>query len=167
MISERAHQMAELMGSIAEPPNRTTWRSAHLHIGGMLWPLKGQDGVQDDINVRVELHHRQVTSHFLFTKPGLRTAFTATRVAIETDAGEVVEERVNPRDSFAGHVLETPWDRLQLAYFHGYTMWNYLTTPFSFATPRVPHRGTGALAGGRSDLAPFEGDVPGPHRGPQ
>jgi hypothetical protein len=37
---------------------------------------EGGDGVQDDINVRVE-PHRQFTSHFPFTKPGLRTAFTA------------------------------------------------------------------------------------------
>jgi hypothetical protein len=82
--------------------NGLTTASAHLHIAGMRWPLKGQDGVQDDIDVRVELH-RQFTSHFPFTRPGLRTAFTATRVAIETDAGEVVEERANPRESFAGH----------------------------------------------------------------
>jgi hypothetical protein len=114
--------------------NGFTTASAHLRVGGVLWRLKGHDGVQDDINVRVELH-RQFTSHFPFTRPGLRTAFTAKRVAIATDAGEVLEERANPRDSFAGHVLETPWDKLQLAYFHGYTMWNYLTVPFSFATP--------------------------------
>jgi hypothetical protein len=108
--------------------------TAHLRCGGVTFPLKGQDGVLDDVNVRVELH-RQFASHFPFTKPGLRTAFTTERVAIETDAGEVLEERANPRDSFAGHVLVTPWDKLQLAYFAGYTIWTYLTAPFSFAAP--------------------------------
>jgi hypothetical protein len=47
----------------------------------------------------------------------------------------VVEERANPRASFAGHVLETPWDRIQLAYFRGYAMWTYLTTPFVLPEP--------------------------------
>jgi hypothetical protein len=36
----------------------------------------------------------------------------------------VFEEQANPRDSFAGHAPETPWDKLQLPYFHGYTIWN-------------------------------------------
>jgi hypothetical protein len=47
----------------------------------------------------------------------------------------VLDERADPRDSFAGHVLETPWDKLQLVYFAGYAMWTYLTAPFSFGTP--------------------------------
>ena len=38
-----------------------------------------------------------------------------------------------PRESFAGHSLETPWDRSQLAYFAGYAIWTYLTAPFCFA----------------------------------
>lgn len=113
-----------------------TYRSvtAHLVNGGALWSLKQQGGVMDDLYVRVDLHH-EFTSHYPFGGPGLRTAFTADRVAIETEAGETVEERRHPRESFAGHSLETPWDRLHLAYFTGYAMWTYLTAPFSFATP--------------------------------
>jgi hypothetical protein len=58
-------------------------------------------------------------------------------VAIETNDGDVVEERFNPRESFMGHVFDTPWDNLQLAYFAGYAMWTYLNTPFLFALPGV------------------------------
>jgi hypothetical protein len=108
--------------------------TAHLRNGGGLWGLKGQDGVLADVHVRVELHH-QFASHFPFKEEGRRTALTPKRVAIETDSGEVLAERDNPRDSFAGHVLETPWDELQLAYFAGYAMWTYLTEPFSFTMP--------------------------------
>ena len=114
--------------------NELTSVKAHLVNDGVLWAMKGQAGVIDDVNVRVDLH-REFTSHFPFGRPGLRSAFTADRVAIEGDAGEVVEERFNPRDSFAGHTLETPWDKLHLAYFAGYAMWTYLTSPFSFVTP--------------------------------
>jgi hypothetical protein len=110
--------------------------SAHLRTGGALWALKGQPGVLDDVYVRVALH-RGWASHAPFGAPAWRTSFEPHRVAIETTDGRVVEERLAPRDSFAGHELTTPWDRLQLAYFAGYAMWTYLTTPFLFATDGV------------------------------
>jgi len=110
--------------------------SAHLRTGGVLWALKHQDGVLDDVNVRVALR-REWASHAPFGKPHLRTSFEPNRVAIETTDGRVVEERLMPRDSFAGHALDTPWDQLQLAYFAGYAMWTYLMTPFVFAMDGV------------------------------
>ena len=61
---------------------------------------EGQTGVINDVNVRVDLH-REFTSHFPSAAPGLRSAFTADRVAIESDAGEVVQERFIPRYFFA------------------------------------------------------------------
>jgi hypothetical protein len=36
--------------------------------------------------------------------------------------------------------MHTPWDVLQLAYFIGYALWNYLTTPFLFTYPGVEAR---------------------------
>jgi hypothetical protein len=58
------------------------------------------------------------------------TAFTPERVAIEKLDGQVVSERLNPRESFDGHEFATPWDPLQRAYCNGYAPWTYLTTPF-------------------------------------
>ena len=106
--------------------------SARLRNGGVLWALKQQQGVLDDVEVRVALH-REWASHSPFVTSEQRTSFEPSRVAIETTDGRVVEERLTPRDSFAGHGLDTPWDKLQLAYFAGYAMWTYLTTPFLFA----------------------------------
>ena len=63
------------------------------------------------------------------------TDFTPERVAIEKLDGRVVVERADPRTSFAGHELTTPWDPLQRAYFNGYALWTYLTTPFFMALP--------------------------------
>jgi hypothetical protein len=104
--------------------------SAHLRNGGVLWPVKHQQGVLDDVRVRVSLR-REWASHSPFGRPDLRTSFEPHRVAIETNRGDVIQERLSPRGSFAGHGLETPWDDLQLAYFAGYAMWTYLTVPFS------------------------------------
>jgi hypothetical protein len=107
--------------------------SADLDVGGVLWGLKGQQGFVGASHVAVALHC-QWASHSPFLEPTHSTAFNAEHVAIETEDGLVLEARENTRQSFAGHLLETPWDRIQLAYFAGYAMWSYLTSPFSLVT---------------------------------
>lgn len=109
---------------------------AHLVNGGALWALKGHHDALTRIDVTADLR-RQWASHSPFGHPARRTSFEPDRVAIETESGDVIEERRNPRDSFHGHVLATPWDDLQLAYFAGYAMWTYLNAPFLFARPDV------------------------------
>jgi hypothetical protein len=108
--------------------------SARLVQGGVLWALKGQPGVLDDVFVRASLHQER-ESHHPFGGPDRRSAFTPERVAIETTSGDIVEALEQPRASFAGHTLENQWTTLQLAYFVGTAMWTYLTQPFSFALP--------------------------------
>ena len=108
--------------------------SARLIQGGALWALKGQPGVLDDVVVTASLHQERA-SHRPFGAADRRSAFTPERVAIETDDGAVLEALDQPRASFAGHTLETPWSTLQLAYFVGTAMWTYLTQPFTFTLP--------------------------------
>ncbi|KQY15864.1 hypothetical protein ASD28_23730 [Massilia sp. Root133] len=108
--------------------------SAHLSQGGILWPLKGHGGKLDEVDVQIDLK-QQWTSHAPFGAADRRTAVTPRRAVIETVDGQVVEVLDDPRASFAGFGLETPWSDLQLAYFVGYAMWNYLTLPFAFAEP--------------------------------
>jgi hypothetical protein len=107
---------------------------AHLVNGGIVWGLKGQAGVIDDSWVRVDLH-RQFAGHSPIGEPGTHSVFRGDYVAIEDEDGKVLEERSDPKESFSDHTLETPWDRLQLAYFAGEAMWTYLTAPFAFAMP--------------------------------
>ena len=110
--------------------------SARQMSGGALWTLKHQGGVLDDVRVRADLR-KEWASHSPFGAPNLLSSFQPDRVAIETTEGRVVEELLQPRDSFKGHSLETPWNRLQLAYFAGYAMWTYLNTPFLLALDGV------------------------------
>jgi hypothetical protein len=114
--------------------NQLTTARLHLHIGGVMWPMKGQGGVIDEIDSTVTLHH-QLVDQYPFTANRLRARFSADRVALETEAGRTVDERPRPRDSFRDHGLRTPWDDIDLAYFAGYAIWNYLTAPFCFVTP--------------------------------
>jgi hypothetical protein len=110
--------------------------SAHQLVGGVIWQMKGQDGIINDSRVTVELH-REWASHTPFGGVDRRSVLEPNRVAIESASGVVLSERLDPRNSFSGHTLQTPWDDLQLAYFAGYAMWTYLTTPFLFALPGV------------------------------
>ena len=110
--------------------------SAHLVQGGVLWKLKGQDGVLNDVRLSVDLR-KEWASHRPFLQGNQHTSFQPDRIAIETSDGHVVEELLNPRESFKGHVFDTPWTHLQLAYFAGYAMWTYLNTPFLFALAGV------------------------------
>jgi hypothetical protein len=107
--------------------------TASASVGGVLWAVKGKDGIVN--NLVAEVHcHRQ---HVVFVSPELRSIYTPSRTAIETNDGKIVESRDNPRAAFKGHVEETKWDNLHLVYFSGYAMWTYLTSPFLLKLPNV------------------------------
>jgi hypothetical protein len=108
--------------------------SAHLSQGGGLWVMKGQAGVLNDVRVDVAVHQEWV-SHHPFSTPELRSSFTPRRVEIRDGDWMTVEALDDPRGSFATHGFDTPWTRLQLAYFVGTAMWTYLTQPFCLALP--------------------------------
>jgi hypothetical protein len=130
--------MNSLMNSIIEAQGGLeAWRkfytvSAHTHVGGNLWGLKGHEGEIEEIDVVVNLLE-QKTSHI----PGSawHTLYTPDRIAIESGNGVLIEELYNPRSSYTGHEWETKWSNLQLSYFSGYATWNYFNTPFQFARP--------------------------------
>jgi hypothetical protein len=107
--------------------------SAHLIQGSVMWEMVGQKGVLDDIFVTASLHEERV-SHYPFGAAG-RSVFTPERVVIDDDDGTVVEALDQPRASFAGHTVQTPWTAPQLAYFVGTARWTYLAQPSTFTLP--------------------------------
>ncbi|MBB4262446.1 MULTISPECIES: hypothetical protein [unclassified Bradyrhizobium] len=109
--------------------------SADLVQGGVL-SLKGQAVTLERTKVTAGLK-REWASHAPFGADNRRSRFEPSRVALEADDGTVLEELLEPRASFAGHELQTPWTELQLAYFPGCAMWTYLNMPFLLAWPRV------------------------------
>ncbi|WP_422741940.1 hypothetical protein ACN27E_13150 [Mycobacterium sp. WMMD1722] len=110
--------------------------SAHKRFGGAIWDLKSVPGIVDDGEVTVWVHEQR-TSLWPFTASDLVTDYTPGRVAIRTAAGDPVHTLTEPRASFAGHTLQTPWTALQLAYFTGYAMWTYLAEPLNLTMPGV------------------------------
>ncbi|MBJ7340513.1 hypothetical protein [Mycolicibacterium sp.] len=116
--------------------NQLTSVSAHKRFGGAIWDIKQVPGIVDDGDITVWIKNQR-TSLCPFTSSNLKTAYTPDRVGIETLDGDVVEMLDDPRASFAGHTLETPWTALQLAYFTGYAMWTYTAEPFNLTLPGV------------------------------
>src|SRR2546428_1830389 len=136
---------------------RFTTLSVHGVNGGVLWGAKGKAGVLDDVTITVDLRNEKA-SHWPFGSPDRRSRFEPQRVALENANGEVLEELLQPRSSFKGHSLETPWNDLQLAYFAGCAMWTYLNTPFLLVRPGVeseeiePWQEAGEAAAVRLDI---------------
>lgn len=110
--------------------------SADLVQGGALWSLKGQPRTLARTSVTVGLK-QEWASHSPFGADNRRSRFAPERVALEAGDGTVLEELSQPRRSFAGHDLQTPWTELQLAYFAGCAMWTYLNIPFLLDWPGV------------------------------
>ena len=110
--------------------------NATIVSGGGLFAMKGvpQDATPRRMTVWL---HEERSSVFPYGGPDQRTMFTPERIAIENLDGTLLSERRGPRDSFASHQMNTPWDALHRAYFNGEALWTYLTTPFLLAMERV------------------------------
>lgn len=117
------------------------WRAAQRitgrqHTGGRLGAVKGQPDALADVEVSVDLHRERV-SYAQFPGPGQRTTVTPGLVHVETEDGRTLESLPDPRASFSGHGITTPWTALQQAYVGGYAMWTWLTEPWHLTFPGV------------------------------
>jgi len=137
--------MSELLDLVVEAHGGLQrWKRVQRVVGEMsivggLWARKGWPEALRDVQVS-GLCHEQFLTYSPFTGPGKRSEYTPQRVAVKADSGEIIAARERPRDSFVGHTMTTPWDELHLAYFSGFAMWNYLTTPFIFTMDGVQTR---------------------------
>jgi hypothetical protein len=110
------------------------WRSAtaveaHLTIGGALfrWKRRSQ-GRWPSVRVRVEAHEPR-TRFDPIDREGNIAVLEGHRVRVERPDGTVVMERANAREGFPWGRRFFWWDAVDIGYFFGYTMWNYLALP--------------------------------------
>ena len=68
-----------------------------------------------------------------FSAPDKRALYRPDRVALEGCDGTLLEERRATSAQFQQELRTKGWDELQLAYYCGSLMWNYLAVPFVFA----------------------------------
>jgi hypothetical protein len=157
--------MADLLSSvIAAHGGLDRWRTVRaidvtFNFSGGLLDLKGYPGHRRP-SASVDAATPRTVFQRLGDESDDRWIFTPNRVWIERRDGTIVEERSDPRAAFAGHVRETPWDRLHLTYFLGYAVWNYLTTPFLFARKGFATRELEAHVEGREPWRVLEVTYP-------
>jgi hypothetical protein len=105
--------MNELLAGILDAHGgMDRWRTyqkveATIVTGGGFFALKG---VLQDPNPRrmTAWLHEERSSVTPYGAPDQRTMFTPDRIAIEKLDGTLVAERHAPKDSFAGHQMNTP-----------------------------------------------------------
>lgn len=109
---------------------------ATIITGGAFWAMKGITQDQDPRKMTAWLHKEKL-SLTPYGNPDWRANFMPSRVEILTSDNTIIAERDSPRDAFADHEELTPWDPLHRAYFNGYALWTYFTSPFLLTLPDV------------------------------
>jgi hypothetical protein len=107
---------------------------AQIVSGGKLFELKGLPQDASARQMIVWLHAQRASVH-PFGGPDQRSSFSPGRVAIETFDGKVITERDGTPGELHEHLKAPTWDPLDRAYFNGYALWMYLTTPFFMLLP--------------------------------
>lgn len=103
----------------------------HTNIGGAVWGIKGYENPLQNVIFKGSLTEQLSSLENIFQN-GYKSLFQPDNVKLYDENGIVLEELTNPRESFKGHTVETPWTRAQLIYFSSYATWNYATAPFNF-----------------------------------
>ena len=129
---------------------RERWHAVHtiefkLSSGGFAFLSRSQPNALKNLHVALRPHERQ-TLFGDFPRPGWQGAWTPDRVEIRDPGGALKGERLAPRAHFRGPLSQVYWDKLDILYFAGYALWNYLTFPFLLEAPGVVVTETGASA---------------------
>ena len=120
---------------------RERWRAVReiefaLSSGGFAFFSRCQPLALKNVKVSLRPHERQ-TLIGDFPHSGRQGAWTPDRVEIRDPDGALIGERRDPRRHFRGPLKQGYWDKLDILYFAGYALWNYLTFPFLLEEPGV------------------------------
>jgi hypothetical protein len=110
-----------------------------LNVGGPFWGIRGFKDAFLDETMEIDVRRQ----HAVFTPwvaPGQNLTYEPDRVTLRAAGGGTVAELADPRPSYVGYDVYSPWTALQVGYFLGYAMWDYLTTPYLFTYPGVQTR---------------------------
>ena len=113
------------------------WREAgtiraRVRSGGLLIRTRVPGNRFADFELTVDIAGRRAVLD-PFPRDDQKGVFDRGEARIESDGGEVIASRANPRAAFSGIAgvrRSLRWDALDATYFAGYAMWNYLTTPY-------------------------------------
>ncbi|MDJ0876028.1 MAG: hypothetical protein QNJ02_12205 [Desulfobacterales bacterium] len=128
----------ELLASVLEAHGgQDRWEQAEeirfrARCGGLALAARWQKNAYRQYTARVSVQAPRVCFDPF---KGRRGWFTPEKVWIEASDGEILKSRTNPRSFFPGGRRALVWDALDILYFGGYAIWNYICTPFLLAYP--------------------------------
>lgn len=120
---------------------RKRWQSldtieAEFSSGGLAFSLHLQPWALQGLKISVQPHARRVVLRD-FLHLGWSGVWTPDRVQILDAHGVEMAQRQNPRASFSRLDRQVRWDKLDILYFAGYALWNYMSFPFILEAPGV------------------------------
>jgi hypothetical protein len=116
--------------------NGFTQFALQLSIDGALISRMGQAGRFKEV-VAEGMTRTQQVRFSGFADPGSTGLYQPDRVTIESADGNVLRSWRDPLQAFRDHASQAAWDELSLVFFCGFSVWNYLTTPFLLVHPDV------------------------------
>jgi len=141
---EKEHSMntGGLLEQVVEAHGgRSRWQTvesieASLSSGGFAFASRLQPFALLGLKIRVNPHGCQVVLEG-FCRDDCRGIWTPNHVQIRNANDVLVCERQEPRKQFRRWVKQFRWDKLDILYFAGYALWNYLSFPFVLDLPGV------------------------------
>lgn len=123
-----------LSGIIGNNGGFELWQQhATLHVelrfGGLAFASRWNRKGLRRRRARVFLHEQKVIFENYLTT-GCRGIYTPENLCLETPEGNIFAGRRQPRAVFGSFRRQLWWDDLDLLYFAGYALWNYLTMPW-------------------------------------
>ena len=97
--------------------------------GGLLLVSKRQSRTMREVEVTVSTTGQRTLVR-PYPRAGQVGIFDSGSVRVETESGNLVEGRDDPRPLFRKLRRQVRWDALDLLYFSGYALWNYVSVPF-------------------------------------
>ena len=116
--------------------NRLKRFTLQLSIDGVLFSKAGQNGRFKDI-VAEGSTQTQLVRFMGFSSPDSCGVYQPQCVTIEDPEGRVLRTWSDPQQSFCDHAKHAVWDELHMVFLCGFSVWNYLTTPFLLARPEI------------------------------
>jgi hypothetical protein len=109
---------------------------ADFSSGGLAFSLHLQPWTLQGLKISMHPHAQRVVLQD-FVHPGWSGVWTPKHVQILDDTGAVVAQRQDPRSAFSRIDKQVRWNKLDILYFAGYALWNYLGFPFILDAPGV------------------------------
>jgi hypothetical protein len=130
-----------LLRDILQVAGGDLWRqmsryTLHMSVGGAFCSRKCSSAQLKDLVVEGSTDQQWLEING-FCGEDQRALYRPDWVALEGPDGQLLKERRAPPQELRERLRTSSWDELQLAYFCGYSIWNYVAVPFVFAEADV------------------------------